>query len=155
MGTMSDYPYCITPQQTVRRGGFRPRASRLPPANLFAQLAVVSFEGDSSQRQRHRARVLHAADALRVRARGPMRGLGPGVHESRRRGDGPPRSATRARSDSFQCGAVFVRAAGRLCPGKGGACSGLGPGAHQGGAPGSRKTTSVSRVLDSNLFPCR
>lgn len=47
---------------------------------------------------------------------------------------------------------LFVIAAGCLCPGKGGPGSGCGLGACQGGSSGGRQTTSVSRVLDSNLF---
>lgn len=41
---------------------------------------------------------------------------------------------------------LFAITAGRLHPGKGCTGSGSGPGAGQGGSPGGRQTTSVSRV---------
>lgn len=51
-------------------------------ADLFAQLAVVAFAGDSSQRQQQHPRVLHASDALGVGRQDSVRGHGSGIPES-------------------------------------------------------------------------
>lgn len=62
--------------------GFSYVHGRLLFARLFTQLAVVLFIVDSSQRQHHHPRVLHAFDPIRVRAGDSLCGLGAGIHES-------------------------------------------------------------------------